>query len=341
MPVQFDVECGAAGRQVVIIDNDGSLSMPGYDPAYEETLVALSGKEDYSLCYQLHEFWETIVEKMDTDRFSRELREQHYEEVKRGYWHDQERRDFNFDDLAEFLAEMLKDALKKGDPVAVAIASVIRKLPVSLKVSPDIDVEYIDQGEWSWDGGACRVSTHTLKIGSVVVASWEHRVDREIHDIFFFETSVENNDWSIDDGAIDDRTREVLKALGLEDPEPDPPAEFDTPKSDETLKGAYGVMYEHRVYAHGVSQEDREIDSVEVVVYEYEHDAKDASTLATKIQRNTGDEEYGLTLVRRKSPSERLLDEQHPEELEEYDSIYKEWTALEEDWKDRPEDFED
>lgn len=341
MPVQFDVECGAAGKQVVIIDDDGSLSMPGYDPSYEETLVALSGKEDYSLCYQLHEFWETIVEKMDTDRFSRELREQHYEEEKRGYWYDSKKRDFNFDDLAEFLAEMLKDMLNKGDRVAVAIASVIGKLPVSLEVSPCVDVEYIDKGEWGWSGGVTRLSTHTLKIGSVVVASWEHRVDREIHDIFYFETTVENNDWSIDDGAIDESTKEVLKALGLEDPEPDPPDEFDTPKPDDTQKGAYGVMYEHRVYAHAVPEEDREIDIAEVVIYEHEYDAKDAHDLANKIEKNTGDTEYKITLVRRKAPSERLLDEQHFEELEEFDSIYREWTELEENWRDRPEDFED
>lgn len=340
MPVQFDVECGAAGKQVVIIDDDGSLSMPGYDPSYEETLVALSGKEDYSLCYNLHAFWETIIEKMDVDRFGRELYEQRYEEVKRGYWYDSKKREFNFDDLAEFLADMLKDSLKKGDPVAVAIASVIGKLPTSLGMSPDIDVEYIDS-DWGWDTGSTRSSTHTLKIGKVEVASWEHRVDRDIYDIFYFDTNVENNDWSIEDAAINDPTREVLKALGIEDPDPDPPEEFDTPKSDDTKEGAYGVMYEHRVYEHGVAREDQEIDSVEVVIYEYERTAKEAWALANRIQRNTGDYEYEITLVRRKAPSERLQDAQHTEDFEEFDPIYMEWTELEEDWHDRPEDFED
>jgi hypothetical protein len=364
MPVEFVVD-----EQKIVIEDDGTISMPGYNPDYETAYAAMSPTPAAkSFCYRLHELWQDILEKMD-ERGSRrlledELKSKHYrtEQVDR-YYDRQVERGFIADDLGCFLADMLKDCIKDEDlNGAVPIATVLAKLPMSRDNMPDILVEHRDkeyENESVW-----REETHTLMICETEIVEWKQATERRIYDIFYFETeTIDLGEAGLETGP-DELTQAVLDELGLKDPEPGFPDEWDTPKHDETGKGQFGVMYERMNWHPGDGYDHQDVIDVEIVIYEHEYDATDANGIATRIQRESGDNEYRVTLMRRKAPSERKrlerrvarhqkkqaylkrqrrLFEPGYEQLPDLPPphpVYSEWVELEKDSKDRPEDFE-
>jgi hypothetical protein len=114
-------------------------------------------------------------------------------------------------------------------------------------------------------------------------------------------------------------------------------------------------LYEETIWDPKKRPHDRDVCNPEVVVYDDEGIANEAAELASALESNWNDE-HRITLVRRMSPSE--LEEQQEaaahramlrkqfqldgsiEEVPEPDPIYTQWTELEEDEDDRPEDFE-
>jgi len=163
----------------------------------------------------------------------------------------------------------------------------------------------------------------------------------------------------------------VLDALGLKDPDPDFPDEWDVPQFDKTGQGNFGVLYEEmrwhdRAYpgrGPGGGYDHDDVADADVIIYDSENEAREAHRIATKIQRESGDHQYRITLVRRKAPSERRKDERRVgrylkkqaylkrqgrlfepgyEQLPDPPPphpIYSEWVELEESHL-RPSDFE-
>lgn len=359
MPLEFKLTCWGE-KQKIIIHEDGSLEMPGYDPDYEKSLVEFGeDPKKLSLCFYLFNNWGTLTKGMADIGidFSKELSEERVEYDRRDPWKSW-RREFNFSDLACLLTKVLKEYVEKEDEDAIDIASVLGKLPLDFDEEPGIDASKgFEEGEM-YDG-VFKHTTHTLKVCEEEIASWEHTVERRVYDIFTFESEVENRDEDLDKGPSEFIQR-VLEAMGLEDLEPDPPEEFYIPAKDESGEGAYGVMYEELVfdYEHGWPPKEIDVKSVQVIVYDNDREAMEAAWLANKIQDNTGDHSYRITPVRRKGRKERHQDqvdaahraylrkqyrifESGVEDPEEFDPIYDEWTELEKDRKDRPDDFED
>lgn len=362
MPLEFKLKCGV-NQQKIVIHEDGVLEMLGYDPEYEELAKELGEGGDFSLCYYLYNNWDTLIAGMEKTgiTFKKELTRPYYEYQYSRWGNRAEVRSFNMDDLGCLLAKVLKDYIEKENQEAIDIAKVIGKLPVSQENEPDIEMsDGYERGEW--EHGVQNITTHTLKVCDVEIMEWEHYIERRIYDIFNFETDITN---LCEEGLECGPTKfqeEIIKAIGLEDPEPDPPGEFGTPAYDKTGKGAYGVMYEEFDYDYNVPWKEREktkeLKSVEVVVYDDDRTAFEAATLAKSLVEERGDNEYEITAVRRKSPSERAqdrLEAEHRaylrkqrqlfdpgfEDPEEPDPIYTEWTELERHSGDRPEDFED
>lgn len=368
MPVEFTVDCGY-GDQKIVIEDDGTISMPGYDPDYETAFMAMSPTPvEPSFCYRLHTLWQGILKKID-ERGSRsifedELKSKHYrtERVDR-YYDRQVEREFSTDDLGCFLAELLGSLVKDEDFDAVLIARVLAKLPLSPDNMPDIFVESFDQ-EAYYSESVVRNETHTLRICDIDIAAWEQATERRIYDIFYFQTDVSDLGEAGLEVGPNEVTQEVLKELGLKDPEPEPPDEWDTPKHDETGEGQFGVMYEKMRWHDKEHYDHDDVEEVDVMIYEYERDAAEAHRIASRIQYETGDREYKITIVRRKAPSERRREERRAgryrkkqaylkkqrrlfepgyEQLPDLDPphpVYSEWVELEQDYKDRPEDFE-
>ena len=358
MSLTFKMKC-ADQEQEITIDDDGVLEMPGYDPQYEEAMLEFSGGGKYkmSVCYYLYKSWEELSEEFH-DKITREMREPRYEYVRdRGrMWGEREVvRKFNYEDLARVLAEVLQQYVKAEDYNAIAIANVIGGMNLNLNECPDIEVSGSEHGEWPET--VYRYETHQLKIGDLEIVNWSRVSERRIYGIMYFDTEVEDLAGEIEDAYPSDFIVEVLDALGMKDPDPGPPDEFDTPKPDDTKKGSYGVMYEELIYDRNKRPADRNVQSVEVVIYDSERLAKEAAELSEKLMRNW-DQEYLVTVVRRMSPSEReeqkqlaterkALRKQYQlfkvgaEEVPEPDPVYTQWTELEDDPDDRPEDFED
>jgi len=350
----------ANGEQEIIIDDDGVLEMPGYDPQYEEAMVEFSnGKYEKSVCYYLYRSWEEIPKEFH-DEIVQEMGKPRYEYVRdRGrMWGEREVvRKFNDEDLACILAEALQYYVKEEDESgAVALAKVIGGMNLNLNEQPDIEISGHEVGEWYQ--GVLRYETHALNVCDVKIAEWQRMSERRIYGILCFDTDVQDLKDDVEDSYPSDLIVAVLDALGMKDSDPSPPEEFSTPKPDETKKGAYGVMYEELIYDRDKELEDRDVQSVEVVIYDNERTAKEAAELSESLMHETGDHTYRITVVRRMSPSEReeqkllaaerkalrkqyRLFKRGVEKVPEPDKLYTQWTELEEDEDDRPGDFED
>jgi hypothetical protein len=357
MSLTIKTNCGD-GEQEITFEDDGTLYMPDYDPLYEEAMVEFTrGQYKLSLCHHLYKNWDRISDRI-MDRLVEETRKPYYDTYRDryGFITDRQIRPFNQGDLACVLAEILKGLVKSENDDAIPIAGVIAGLNLKLNECPDIIVEYKDSSGNESDG-VMRADLHTLKICDVEIAEWDRVSERRIYDIINFGSDVQDLSGEIEDSEPSEFVKEVLKALGIEDPDPEGPPEFDTPKPDETGNGAFGVMYEKLIWDSKKRPHEREVESVEVVIYDDESIAKEAAKLSERLNRNFGDDEYRVTLVRRMSPSEleeqriaaahrEMIRKQYRlfngglEEIQELDPIYSKWTELEEDEDDRPEDFE-
>lgn len=356
MPVTIKTVCGDQEQEITFKD-DGTLLMPGYDPEYEEAMAEFTGGAyKLSLCHCLYKDWDEIAESV-MERLVEETQKTYYDERRDryGYIIDRTVRPFNQEDLACILAEILADLVKAEDYSAIVIASVIGSLNLKLDTCPDIEVDKGAERCETWSDGVWRTDTHTLKVCDVEIADWERTIERRIHDFMYFESSVEDLSGEME-GYPSELVQEVMEALGIEDSDPDPPEELDTPKHDESGEGVFGVLYEETIYEPGKRPHERDVCNPEVVIYDDERTAKEAAKLSTAIEGNWGDE-HRVTLVRRMSPSEleeqreaaaqrEFLRKQHrlfdsgAEDVPEPDPIYTQWTELEEDKDDRPEDFE-
>jgi hypothetical protein len=356
MPFTIKTMC-ANKEQEITFEDDGALSMPGYDPMYEEAMAEFTGGEyKFSLCHCLYKDWDEIADGV-MERLVGEIKKTYYDEHfdRYGYVTSRKVRPFNQGDLACILAEILADLVKDEGYSAVVIASIIGGMNLKLDMCPDIEVEEGSERDHGLADGVYRVDTHTLKVCDVEIANWERMIERRINDFMYFGSDVEDLSDQMD-GYPSELVQEVINALGIADSDPDPPKEFDTPKHDESGEGVFGVLYEELIYESGKRPHERDVCNPEVVIYDDESIAKEAAELSNAIERNWG-EEYRITLVRRMSPSEleeqrvaavqrEFLRKQHRlfdgsiEAVPEPDPIYTQWTELEEDEDDRPEDFE-
>ena len=355
MPFTLKTMCGNS-EQEIAFEDDGTLSMPDYDPEYEEAMAEFcSGKYKFSLCYHLYKGWDEIADRV-MERLVEETRKTYFDERRDRYGDIIQRtwRPFNQGDLACILAEILAELVKAEDGNAVVIASVIAGLNLKLDESPDIDVDTGFEYDTDMSSGVYRTDTHTLKVCDIEIANWQRMTERRIYDIMHFESDVEDLSDQME-GYPSELVQEVMDALGIADSDPDPPKEFDTPKHDESGEGVFGVLYEKLIYDSKKRPHERDVCDPEVVVYEHERTAGEAAELAEAMDSNWG-HEYRITVVRRMSPSEleeqreaaahrAMLRKQHrlfdsgAEDVPEPDPIYTQWTELEdEDY--RPEDFE-
>jgi len=356
MPFTIKTIC-ADKEQEITFEDDGALSMPGYDPMYEEAMAEFTGGEyKFSLCHCLYKDWDEIADGV-MERLVGEIRKTYFDEHFDRYGNITSRkvRPFNQGDLACILSEILAEFVKAEDSSAVVIASVIAGLNLKLAEQPDIEVgEGPERGD-SWSDGVHRFDAHTLKICDVEIAKWERCIERRINDFMYFGSDVEDMSDQLE-CYPSELVQEVMDALGIGDSDPDPPKEFDTPKHDESGEGVFGVMYEEFIWDSSKRGHERDVRNPEVVIYDDESIAKEAAELSNAIESNWGDE-HRITLVRRMSPSEleeqreaaaqrEFLRKQHrlfsdgAEDVPEPDPVYTQWTELEEDEDDRPEDFE-
>ena len=344
MSVSFNVRCAGETHKMTVND-DGSIEIEGYDPAYEEMLSAMGDTRSFSICYQFVRHWNEVLSKLEESGHRNKLKEsigETYYDNDRSTGYRDVRRGFEVNDLGEFLAEQLRDYVKEESYDAIPIAQVLAKLPVRHDWTPEVYVDAFDQ-EDGWGLRIVRRSVHKLKICGTTIAEWEHKTERELSDIFHFDTSTYNfaKDYGFDDLGPSEFVQEVLKALELEDPEPSLPDEdaLGAPKHDATGKGCFGVMYETRAWNGNIGHyDDDDIAEVEVVVYEREWEARDAYQFATRIAMENGDnDQYRITAVRRRAPSERQVGMFEEQDL---DPIYYEWTEMEKHHREFPDDFE-
>jgi hypothetical protein len=333
----------------MVVHDDGSIEIEGYDPAYEEMLAAMGDTHEFSVCYQFARHWNEVLGKLEEsghrDRLKESIGETYYDNDRSTGYRDV-KRSFEVNDLGEFLAEQLRDYVKEESYDAIPIAQVLANLPVRLDWTPEVHIDNFDE-EDGWGLRIVRKSTHTLKVCGVEIAEWQHKTERDIDDIFYFNTSTYDfdKDYGFDDLGPSPFVQEVLQALEIEDSPPDPPDEdaLGAPKHDATGKGFFGVMYETRAWSDSLEggrsgYDDDNITEVEVVVYKREWEARDAYSLATQLAKENGDDhQYRITLVRRRAPSERQVDMFEEQDL---DPIYYEWTEMESHHMKFPVDFE-
>jgi ketosteroid isomerase-like protein len=346
-----------------IIHDDGSLEVPGYDPE-EQAVLAEMGYE-LGLDYWIVKSWDLVLQALkeegQLDDFIEALqgkRTQYDYYVGRSLW------PFDIDDVKSALVLALQHYMNKEyTDDAVAVASVIKEMPWSLNDMPEITVEsHLSEDQFGYPR-VVRYETHRLMIDGEEIAQWEHAVERSSYSYKYFDsdlTDLREAGLEIGPEMVEGLT-EVLEALGLEDEEPEGPDEDDlyVPRpEDEDSDELFGVMYEEMTYWHPTKGklEEPEVE-VEVVIYARESDASEAAALAQKMIGETGDS-VEVSLVRRRTPSEeaedieeakdraalrrqyRLFNGGATQEVEEPDPIYLEWRPLEENWQDRPEDFE-
>lgn len=339
--------------QKIVIDNDGDLTMPGHD--IEADIIAVELGDEPSPLLKMYEAWGAVVEQLKEEN----QWDSFLDEVARGIdywprfsryadWTTRQHRDFGLEDFMGVFIEALKYHIKEeNEGEAVDIASVIKGFPLhTLSNMPQVTVESYE--EESPDGILIkRIETHKLEINEEEVAEWEQWTNIEIDSVFL---SISQNDYR-EYGGFDELdpspiVQAVLDALGLEDEEPDYPDEelLGIPDEDQSGKGLFGILYEKDEYKYQPSGAWTKTGKkeAEIVIYDEEYTAKEAMELVKSVERSRGKDDFDeITLVRRMTPSEieKLAPpEEQPQNLH---PLWLEWTELEEDWRDRPEDFDE
>lgn len=331
MTAEINIDC--LGRTYVInIDNDGNLSIPGYKP-----------KEDKSACFFLLECWDYVLKCLEDEGAIDTFLENVIKGIE--YWPESygrfssfsphpEHKDFDAELLVDTLASALKYYIKKEDPIpAIAIASAIKGMPFEDWIKePQILVDGYE--EETPDGlGIGRSETHKISINEIDITEWEEKTAIRAGDPFLSYIDKEDyrRDHGFDDLGPTEIDIDVLEALGLEEEMPSYPNEEDLGIPEQDPIGPYGLLYERK----DVSPGDQ--FRFEVIAYASERELDDATWMANRINDEIG-EDYKITAVRRLAPSELLeiapIEDQHPLKR------VNDWTELEKNWADRPEDFD-